>query len=74
MGINDYAGVIRAAISGMGIAEIPSILCGRELHQGLLVTVIPQWRFEEVDLSAFYFPGVTPPEWWNCFSIIALTM
>jgi LysR family transcriptional regulator AphB len=54
LGINDYAGVIRAAIAGMGIAEIPSILCGRELHQGLLVTVIPQWRFEEVDLSAFY--------------------
>src|SRR5258708_30672664 len=54
LGLNDYAGVIRAAIAGMGIAEIPSILCGRELHQGLLVTVIPQWRFEEVDLSAFY--------------------
>jgi DNA-binding transcriptional LysR family regulator len=54
LGINDYAGVIRAAISGMGVAEIPSILCGRELHQGLLVMVIPEWRFEEVDLSAFY--------------------
>src|SRR5260221_185813 len=37
LGINDYAGVIRAAVSGMGVAEIPSILCGRELHQGLLV-------------------------------------
>jgi DNA-binding transcriptional LysR family regulator len=54
LGINDYAGVIRAAVSGMGVAEIPSILCRRELHQGLLVAVIPEWQFEEVDLSAFY--------------------
>jgi LysR family transcriptional regulator for bpeEF and oprC len=54
LGINDYAGVITAAVSGMGVAEMPSILCGRELHQGLLVAVMPQWQFEEVDLSAFY--------------------
>jgi len=54
LGINDYAGVIRAAVSGMGVAEIPSILCRQELRQGLLVAVIPEWQFEEVDLSAFY--------------------
>ena len=54
LGINDYAGVIAAAVAGMGVAEIPSIICGRELHQGLLVAVIPQWQFEEVDLSAYY--------------------
>jgi DNA-binding transcriptional LysR family regulator len=54
LGINDYAGVIVAAVSGMGVAEMPSILCRRELHQGLLVAVIPEWQFEEVDLSAFY--------------------
>jgi DNA-binding transcriptional LysR family regulator len=54
LGINDYAGVIRAAIDGMGIAEMPSIICRRQLHQGLLVPVIPDWQFEEVDLSAYY--------------------
>jgi LysR family transcriptional regulator for bpeEF and oprC len=54
LGINDYAGVISAAVSGMGVAEMPSIICGRELRQGLLVPVIPQWQFEEVDLSAYY--------------------
>ena len=26
MGINDYAGVIRAAVAGMGVAEIPTIV------------------------------------------------
>jgi len=54
LGMNDYAGVIRAALSGMGVAEIPAILCQRELHQGLLAAVMPEWRFDEVDLSAYY--------------------
>jgi len=54
LSINDYAGVIRAAIDGMGIAEMPSIVCQHQLHQGLLVPVMPDWQFEEVDLSAYY--------------------
>ncbi len=54
LGINDYTGVISAAVAGMGVAEIPSIICGRELQRRRLVQVIPQWQFEEVDLSAYY--------------------
>ena len=54
LGINDYAGVIHAAVSGMGVAEIPSILCSRELRQGRLTVVMPTWQFDEVDLSAYY--------------------
>lgn len=54
LGINDYAGVIRAAVSGMGVAEIPAILCSRQLRQGLLTVVMPEWQFDEVDLSAYY--------------------
>jgi DNA-binding transcriptional LysR family regulator len=54
LGINDYAGVIRAAVSGMGIAEVPAILCQRELQQELLAIVMPKWQFDEVDLSAYY--------------------
>lgn len=54
LGINDYAGVVRAAVAGMGVAEIPSIVCQHELSQGRLVPVLADWRFEEVDLSAFY--------------------
>ena len=54
LGINDYAGVIRAAVAGMGVAEIPSIVCQRELSHGHLVPVMVDWRFEEVDLSAYY--------------------
>jgi DNA-binding transcriptional LysR family regulator len=54
LGINDYAGVIRAAVAGMGVAELPSIVCQRELSRGHLVPVLLDWRFEEVDLSAYY--------------------
>jgi len=61
LAINDYAGVIRAAVGGMGIAEMPSIVCRRELHQGLLVPVMADWRFEEVDLSAYYLSRRHPP-------------
>jgi len=54
LGINDYAGVIRAAVSGMGVAEVPAIICQRELSAGHLIPVLTGWRFEEVDLSAYY--------------------
>jgi len=54
LAINDYAGVIQAAVADMGIAEVPSILCRRELQRGLLTPVMPEWQFEEVDLSAYY--------------------
>ncbi len=54
VGINDYAGVIRAAVAGMGVAEIPLIVCHRELSHGHLVPVLVDWRFEEVALSAHY--------------------
>lgn len=54
VGVNDYAGVIRAAVAGMGVGEVPSIVCQRELSGGDLVPVLVDWRFEEVDLSAYY--------------------
>ncbi len=60
LAINDYAGVIRAAVAGMGIAEMPSIVCWRELQQSLLVPVMPDWQFEEVNLSAYYRSGRHP--------------
>ncbi len=52
--INDYAGVQSAVINGLGISEIPSILCGPELQDGRLVQVMPEWQFSPVTLSAVY--------------------
>lgn len=54
LALNDYAGVIRAAVDGLGVAEAPSIICQQELRRGSLIVPLPAWQFEEVDLSAFY--------------------
>ncbi len=52
--INDYAGVQSAVINGLGISEIPQILCGPGLQDGRLVEVMPQWQFALVTLSVIY--------------------
>ncbi len=52
--INDYAGVQSAVINGLGISEIPSIICGQRLQDGSLVEVMPDWQFAPVTLSAIY--------------------
>ena len=52
--INDYAGVQSAVINGLGISEIPQILCGPDLQYGRLVEVMPKWQFAPVTLSAVY--------------------
>ena len=54
LSLNDYAGVIRAAVDGMGVGEAPSIICQQELRRGSLVVPMPAWQFEEVDLAAYY--------------------
>ena len=43
--INDYAGVLSAVINGLGISEIPSIVCGPELQDGRLVEIMPSGNF-----------------------------
>jgi len=52
--INDYTGVQSAVISGLGISEIPSILCGKDIQDGRLLEVMPDWQFSPVTLSAIY--------------------
>lgn len=52
--INDYAGVQRAVIDGLGISEIPSIVCGMALRDGRLVEVMPDWQFAPTTIAAIY--------------------
>jgi len=52
--INDYAGVQSAVINGLGISEIPSIVCGPGIRDGRLVEIMPEWQFSPVTLSAVY--------------------
>jgi len=52
--MNDFTGVQSAAVNGLGVSEIPSIVCGQKLQDGSLVEVIPDWQFSPVTLSAVY--------------------
>jgi len=50
--LNDYQAIISAAVSGCGIAEIPTILCSAAIENGILVKLIPEWQFAPVTISA----------------------
>ena len=52
--INDYLGIQKAAIEGLGIAEMPAILCGSALRHGSLIPVMVDWSLPSVDLSAIH--------------------
>jgi DNA-binding transcriptional LysR family regulator len=54
LAINDYSGIQRAVIDGVGISEIPSIICGRALNDGRLIEVMPDWRFAPTSIAAIY--------------------
>lgn len=52
LAMNDFAGVLAAAVAGCGIARIPSILCASHLREGRLSRVLADWTFEPVTISA----------------------
>ncbi len=52
--INDYVGLVRAALDGVGIADMPAIICAGHLRDGSLVEVLPNWRFPNQILSVVH--------------------
>jgi DNA-binding transcriptional LysR family regulator len=52
LAMNDFAGILAAALRGCGVARIPSILCASHLREGRLSRVLPGWVFEPVTISA----------------------
>ncbi|MES0868477.1 LysR family transcriptional regulator [Pseudovibrio sp. SCP19] len=54
IGINDYAAMQSAIKAGLGIGELPSILCQDALAKRALVEVLPDWTFPEIDLHAMH--------------------
>lgn len=43
-----------AALSGVGMAELPRSVCADELNDGRLVELLPQWQLPEMNLYAVY--------------------
>lgn len=49
--MNDYIGLATALAEGGGIGELPPIVQPGFMEKGLLVEVMPTWKFEPVDVS-----------------------
>jgi LysR family transcriptional regulator for bpeEF and oprC len=54
LALNDYAGVQRGVVDGLGISEVPSFICEAALCEGRLVEVLPEWQFATIAMAATY--------------------
>ena len=57
LSVNDGQSLLNAAISGLGIAYLPSFLYANAMKDGLVVDVIPELPFEMQGIYAVYPPG-----------------
>jgi DNA-binding transcriptional LysR family regulator len=55
--VNDGQSLLNAAISGLGIAYLPSYLCSEAMEQGLIEEAIPELPVETQGIYAVYPPG-----------------
>ena len=51
LAMNDYAGLAPALLAGGGIGDLPPVVQPHLVRDGLLVEVMPEWRFRTFDLS-----------------------
>ncbi|MCV0424952.1 MAG: LysR family transcriptional regulator [Roseibium sp.] len=54
LAINDYLALKTSIEIGTGIGELPGLLCRKELGNGQLVEVLPDWQLPEISLYAVY--------------------
>ena len=57
LSMNDYAGLASALIAGAGIGDLPPIVQPELLRKGSLVEVMPNWHFQNFDLSVVHAGG-----------------
>jgi DNA-binding transcriptional LysR family regulator len=53
---NDNEGAVAAAAAGMGVTSTTGWACGRELRDGSLIRLLPDWKTRDVPVHA-YFPA-----------------
>lgn len=51
LSMNDFAGLARALLAGVGIGDLPPLVQPDLLREGRLVEVMPKWRFRPFNLS-----------------------
>jgi DNA-binding transcriptional LysR family regulator len=52
--VNSSLALVQAAVAGVGLAFVPVLVVRRELAEGKLVSVLPEWKGEPQSLSAIY--------------------
>ncbi len=52
---NENEGAVAAAVAGLGVTTTTLLSCKREIEQGLLVHLFPDWTMEQIPVHA-YFP------------------
>ncbi len=52
---NENEGAVAAAVAGLGITSTTFLSCRREIEEGRLVRLLPDWAMEQIQVHA-YFP------------------
>lgn len=51
---NDMAGVYYAACDGLGIADLPYLTVEKDIHEGKLIHILPEWQSNEGMIQLVY--------------------
>jgi DNA-binding transcriptional LysR family regulator len=54
MSVNSFLMAHDAALRGVGIASLPTFLCGDDIREGRLVSFFPEWVVNRTDLRVVY--------------------
>jgi DNA-binding transcriptional LysR family regulator len=74
LSMNDYAGLATALLAGAGIGDLPPLVRPDLLRDGLLVEVMPEWRFPTFDLSLVHLGNRHVPRPVRVFIEVAVQM
>jgi len=74
LAMNDFAGLAKALLSGGGIGDLPPIVSPSLTEEGRLVEVMPEWRFQTVDLSIVHLGNRHMPRAARLFKELAVQM
>ena len=72
--MNDYAGLANALVSGAGIGDLPPIVLPGLIKKGVLVEVMPKWRFHAIDILVVHLGNRHIPRPVRLFKEFAVQM
>ncbi|NKF33425.1 LysR family transcriptional regulator, partial [Pseudomonas sp. BGM005] len=55
--VNDSRTYLTAALTGLGVAQVPTFMAREPMRRGELVRVLPEWRRDPIPLYVVYPPN-----------------